>query len=155
VINEFHYKSQNEIKKDKIREVRIIRSDLNNNSSFTFDDVIKVNIIANHTSKNKDIHVGLAVLDKWHQKIFTDTYKLSNEQLNSLSSEYIVNIPSRTLLAGIYYFDVALFIPRSINFDYVSDACVIEIEDLNSELSIYNGGDIGNVMVKCKWEVIP
>ena len=54
---------------------------------------------------------------------------------------------ARVLLAGVYYIDIAFFRSKLTNFDYVSDACSFEIEDINSELSIYRGAEIGNVFV--------
>jgi lipopolysaccharide transport system ATP-binding protein len=139
---------------DQVSRVVIIREAQLENESFSFDDAVKVKILVRHHSKAAGTHVGLAVLDKWHQKIFTDTFKLTDSQLNEDQSEIVVTIPSRTLLAGIYYVDIALFVPRLNNFDYVSDACTFEIEDLQSELALYSGVEIGNVMVRCKWEYL-
>ena len=149
-VNGSHY-INGKNKTDKIREVKIIRDNKKDNESFYFDDSITLKIIVDHASKASGTHIGMAVLDKWHQKIFTDTIKLSADQISTTETSFIVKIPSRVLLTGMYFIDVALFVPQLSTFDYVSDACTFEIEDINSELAIYSGNDIGNVLVKCKW----
>lgn len=153
MVNGSHYLNEKK-QADKIQEIKIIRDNKKDSEAFSFDESISLKIIADHSSKAAGTHIGMAILDKWHQKIFTDTIKLTEQQLTGTTSEFIVTIPSRILLAGVYYVDVALFVPRLNNFDYVSDACTFEIEDLHSELSLYSGADIGNVMVKCQWEII-
>lgn len=152
IVNGFHYINSDNRKTDLIKEVKIIRNNKKDGEGFSFDEVVTVQINVTHTSKASGTHLGMAVLDKWHQKIFTDTIKLEQQQLEKGESSYMVTLPARTLLSGVYYIDVALFVPRLSNFDYVSDACTFEIEDVHSELSIYSGADIGNVMVKCKWQ---
>lgn len=153
IVNGGHYLNEKN-KADKIREVRILRENKKDSESFSFDDSIRLKIVVDHASKAAGTHIGMAILDKWHQKVFTDTMKIEEQQLSASETVFIVKIPSRLLLAGMYYIDVALFVPRLNNFDYVSDACTFEIEDLHSELALYSGAEIGNVMVKCEWEMI-
>ncbi|MBS1917790.1 MAG: ABC transporter ATP-binding protein [Bacteroidetes bacterium] len=152
VANSAHYINSGEFITDKIKEVKVIKDEKIATNPFSFDNEICLNLIIEHPSKVMGTHVGVAVLDKWHQKIFTDTYKLSEQQLANAITNLKVIIPARTLLSGDYYIDVALFVPGMANFDYVQDACSFEVEDLNSELSIYNGAEIGNVWIKYKWQ---
>ena len=115
-------------------------------SPFTFDDEIGIEITVTHGSKVPGTYVGMAILDKWHQKFLQIPADLLAKQLLDSSNKLMAKIPARVLLAGVYYIDMALFVPRLTNFDYVSDACSFEIEDINSELSVYNGAEIGNVL---------
>jgi lipopolysaccharide transport system ATP-binding protein len=138
---------------DKILEVKLAK-EKEVASSFSFDETIPIIIKADHTANILGTYLGVAVLDKWHQKIFTDTIRINEIQANKNQSQFLVQIPSRTLLSGNYYIDVALFVPHMNTFDYVSDACSFEVEDLGSEFSIYNGHDIGNVSIQCKWKEI-
>lgn len=154
VVNGDHYINQKTTKTDKINEVCIVRKEGAESKAFSFDDEIELRMHINHASKISGTHIGLAILDKWHQKIFTDTLRLNDEQLENGNSEINIKIPRQLLLTGVYYVDVALFVPRMNNFDYVSDACTFEVEDFASELSIYSGAEIGNVMVKCKWQIV-
>ena len=154
VVKGEHFINQTAFKTDKINEVRIVRRKDEESKTFSFDNEIELEIQLNHDSRVSGTHIGLAVLDKWHQKIFTDTLRISEEQILKVNSKISIKIPSHLLLAGIYYLDVALFVPRMNNFDYVSDACSFEIEDIESELSIYSGAEIGNIMVKCQWNIL-
>jgi hypothetical protein len=152
IANGLHYVNANKAKADRISEVKIFRKDKGDNESFSFDETINIKISIEHGSRVASTHVGMAILDKWHQKIFTDTIKLTEQQLTLTTTNLIVEVPNRTLLSGVYYVDIALFVPKLTNFDYVTDACTFEIEDIKSELALYNGSDIGNVMIKCKWQ---
>ncbi|MFM2359571.1 MAG: hypothetical protein RLY16_1564, partial [Bacteroidota bacterium] len=153
VSNQLHYISKSNHLQDGILSVQVLLNGDSNTKAFSFDDAMEVEIKVAHASKIAMTYVGMAVLDKWHQKIFTDTCQLTAEQLKNDHTTLKVTIPSRLLLAGIYYLDVALFVPRLNTFDYVTDACSFEIEDLYSELSVYNGAEIGNIMVKCQWQI--
>ena len=152
VSNAGHYIRQSALMEDCIREVKLVRGHDKEAQRIGFDDPITFHIQVNHQAKVAGTHIGFAVLDKWHQKIFTDTYRIPDDQLGKLETVCTVTIPARILLTGMYHIDVALFVPRLNNFDYVSDACTFEIEDLQSELSLFNGAEIGNVFVKCMWQ---
>jgi len=152
VVNGYHYVNQQPGNADKIKEVKMVRDVKKDSESFLFNEPVRIQINAQLPSSVEGTHIGVAVLDKWHQKIFTDTYRITAQQLTTGKVFVEMQIPAATLLAGVYYMDVALFVPRMNNFDYVADACTFEIEDLNSELSLFSGADIGNVMVKCNWK---
>ncbi len=153
VINSLEYIANQNQSKNHISQVKILLDNENKFKAFSFDNTIQVEIKIHHPYQVSKTNVGIAVLDKWHQKIFTDTMELSFKQSNEQFTTLKVTIPARVLLAGIYYLDVALFVPRLNNFDYVTDACSFEIQDLYSEFSIFNGTEIGNVMVKCNWQI--
>ncbi len=154
VIHGDQYINKSEFKTDKINEVQILKKLDTEYKSFSFEDEIIIRMRINHASKVLGTHIGFAILDKWHQKIFTDTLQLGIEQLKKVDSEINIKLPSCFLLAGVYFVDVSLFVPHMNNFDYVNDACTFEIEDIHSKLSMYGGSEIGNVMVKCQWDVI-
>jgi lipopolysaccharide transport system ATP-binding protein len=147
-----HYKNTNDLKKDKVEEVIILKEGKKNANAFYFEDQITLSISVSLQAKIAGTHIGFAILDKWHQKIFTDTYVISEASLAQEFCTVEVSLPSKLLLAGVYFVDVALFVPKLNNFDYVSDACTFEIEDIHSHLSIFNGAEIGNIMMKCNWK---
>ncbi|HMO34366.1 MAG TPA: ABC transporter ATP-binding protein [Lacibacter sp.] len=150
--NVYHYIKSEPEQKDKILEVKILHDNNEEVRAFGFDAPVPVEIKVDHSSFVPGTYVGLAVLNKWQQKVFTDTCRIEQSEDSNGIMKYHVQIPSHTLLTGIYYLDVALFVPRMNVFDYVAEACSFEIEDYQSELSIYSGMDVGNVYVACKWE---
>jgi lipopolysaccharide transport system ATP-binding protein len=154
VSNSGHYVRQSSNQDDCIMEVKLLPKLGEQAQRLGFEDPISFQLRLRHQAKVAGTHVGFAVLDKWHQKIFTDTYRIPDEQLSQQETNLIVTVPAHFLLTGMYHIDVALFVPRVNNFDYVSDACTFEIEDLHSELSLFNGADIGNVFVKCAWQMV-
>lgn len=94
----------------------------------------------------RGIELGIAMLDKNKTKIFTNHYKIKN---NNLTREIIYEIPSEVICAGIYSFDVAVFIPNATIYDYVHDICDISVFDTGSEM--FRHDNYGSVFVKCKW----
>ncbi|MBU6157426.1 MAG: ABC transporter ATP-binding protein [Bacteroidetes bacterium] len=152
VVSGCHYVNQQPGNADKIKEVKMVRDAKKDSESFLFNEPLRIQINAQLPSSVEGTHIGVAVLDKWHHKIFTNTYRITAQQLTTGKVFVEMQIPAATLLDGVYFMDVALFVPRMNNFDYVADACTFEIEDLNSELSLFSGADIGNVMVKCNWK---
>jgi lipopolysaccharide transport system ATP-binding protein len=150
--NVCHYKRNESDLKDKILEVKILNKANGFGNVFGFDEPVSLEIKLDHSSFISGTFVGVSILNKWQQKIFTDTCPIENSQEKKGIKKYYVQIPSQTLLTGNYFIDVALFVPRMNIFDYVSEACSFEIEDYKSELSIYSGVDVGNVFISCKWE---
>jgi lipopolysaccharide transport system ATP-binding protein len=154
ISNNFHYIKSTDQQSDHISEVKILPRISDEITPFQFTDSICFWIHVQIPSSVEGTHIGVAILDKWHQKIFTDTYRINNTQLATKKAYVSMEIPAKTLIAGLYYVDVALFVPRMNNFDYISDVCSFEIEDFNSEFSLFSGTDIGNVVIKCKWQSI-
>jgi lipopolysaccharide transport system ATP-binding protein len=93
------------------------------------------------------IKVGIALLDKNKNKIFTSHYNLN---VNSGRSFKLTStIPKDTICPGNYSFDVALFLPNGIVFDYVADICSITVIETGS--AMFYDNDFGSVFINCKW----
>lgn len=86
-------------------------------------------------------------------KIFTDTFVIPEYNLNKLESKIEVIIPSKILLTGLYFVDAAIFLQNQQPFEYLTEVCSFEIEDLESELSTYSNSNIGSFYLKCDWNV--
>ena len=151
LMNGHKYRSEKNSSSNHIFQVEIMRDHKKDGESFYFAESIGINISIKIFDKVQGLRVGIAVLDKWHQKIFTDTHQIiSIETVNDLLKIQVF-IPSNILLSGIYHLDAALFVPLMNSYDYISDACTFQIEDIKSDLAIFNGAEVGNVLVKCIW----
>jgi lipopolysaccharide transport system ATP-binding protein len=151
LMNGHKYRSEKNSSSNHIFQVEIMRDHKKDGESFYFTESIGINISIKIFDKVQGLRVGIAVLDKWHQKIFTDTHQIiSIETVNDLLKIQVF-IPSNILLSGIYHLDAALFVPLMNSYDYISDACTFQIEDIESDLAIFNGAEVGNVLVKCIW----
>ncbi len=151
LVNGHHYINNNDKQSNHIVEVEMIRDHKQVSESFSFIESIGIKIKIKICEQVQGLCIGVAVLDKWHQKIFTDIFQITSAESNDGIKIVQVSLPSKILLSGIYHLDVALFVPLMNNFDYISDACTFEIEDIESNLAIFNGVDVGNIMVRCNW----
>ncbi|MBC5773505.1 ATP-binding cassette domain-containing protein [Pontibacter sp. KCTC 32443] len=138
---------------NKIEFAHSDSSDTSNIYSFNEDVLIKIEVLSRVLFID-GTHIGLAILDKWQKKVFSSTYELKQSFFKNSISSIAVTIPKRTLLAGNYKIDVALFIPNGHNFDYVNEGCSFDIIDFESDLSKYSSNDLGSVYVECDWKVI-
>jgi lipopolysaccharide transport system ATP-binding protein len=122
-------------------------------SAFDFNNTIDLFISIKHESKIRGTTIGVAIKDRWQQKIFTDTYVIPENTICESESCIKVTIPSKTLLSGLYYVDAAIFIPNQQPFEYLTEVCSFEIEDLESDVSGYANNNIGSVYIKYNWHV--
>jgi lipopolysaccharide transport system ATP-binding protein len=144
-VNEINYST------DKIIEARLLSDSGSECYSFSFNQNVVLQIFIFIKNAVVGTHLGFTILNNHHQKVFSDVYKLKENQFNQDELGIEIKIPSKVLLSGFYHVDVALFASNIGNYDYVSEACTFEIIDFHSDLSVFNGSDIGNVMVECKW----
>lgn len=137
-----------------------IKNDLNYISSV---EILNKNIETNQFGINDKIHisikgfcdnvesckVGIAVLDRNKNKIFTSHYHLlkKSEEKNILI--LTCDIPEKTICPGLYSFDVAIFNTRGFVYDYVSDICQISVLETGSDM--YFDKNFGSVFVNCIW----
>lgn len=125
-------------------------SDINKNpkQSFLYSEEIVLNLAVN--IDNPNLYIGVALKDDNNYKIFTTTKKAdtSGKNLNVK-----ITIPSNILLQGKYMFDVAIFFPNSTTFQYLSNICVFDVNDFESNMSIYGSADVGIINIDCVWEI--
>ena len=95
----------------------------------------------------QDFKVGIALLDQYKNKIFTNHYDVKNNRKEKTELTY--QIPENTICPGRFTFDVALFIPNVILYDYVEDVCNINIIDSGSNM--FQHDNYGSVFVNCNW----
>lgn len=147
-INETY--SNNNALPNQIQSVSILNKD--KQSQFDFLEDIPVEIKIKAPKGNENFYIGVAVNDSLKRKIFTSQHfiKVSNVSNDEFISKTLL-IPNSFLLNGSYSVDVASFIPNLMTHDYVKDICSFKVVDLDSELSIYNGADIGVVNQMGKW----
>jgi lipopolysaccharide transport system ATP-binding protein len=89
--------------------------------------------------------IGVAILDKFKNKVFTTFYKLKSKD------KYCIKfiIPKKTLCPGFYSIDVATFVSIQDIIFYVNDICPFQIIDTGSDN--YLDSNYGNVYVNCLW----
>ncbi|WP_433833683.1 ABC transporter ATP-binding protein [Flavobacterium anhuiense] len=138
LVLEKFYLNKREPKENSIKSVRILGA----NEYLHHSEIIKIEILLNNHIQN--INVGIAVLNSDKVKIFTTIYLMSSK-----SDIVFCEIPAKTLLKGMFSLDVAVFEDSRV-FEYVTDICNFQIEDLDNDYKIYNGS-IGDIKIDCKW----
>ncbi|WP_269683905.1 ABC transporter ATP-binding protein [Flavobacterium lacustre] len=131
-----------------ISGVKILNKGIETNQ-FGINDKIQISIkgILGNIEPSK---VGLALLDRNKNKIFTTHYDLSNKNKEKNIFNMICDIPEKTICPGLYSFDIALFNIGGMVFDYVSDICQISVLETGSDMHFDK--NFGSVFVNCKWD---
>ncbi|WP_281228093.1 ABC transporter ATP-binding protein [Flavobacterium aquiphilum] len=145
--NSENYKCHKEVQ-NYISDVEILNKGVKINQFGINDEIqICIEVIYENILSTK---VGVALLDRNKNKVFTTHFDLSNISNARKKMYFTCNIPSKTICPGLYSFDVALFNTTGILYDYVSDICQITVLETGSDM--YFDNNYGNVFVNCKWD---
>jgi lipopolysaccharide transport system ATP-binding protein len=117
-------------------------------STFKISEDILVNIITENPVGGINISVGIALRDKWGNKIFTTVKHFTDY---STRNHHKIIIPKNLLLSGNFSIDAALFIPNGNVYDYAREVINFHVNDYESEMASYNNSDIGIINIQCKW----
>lgn len=113
-----------------------------------YDEGFKIQMRFVCKDDNKLTKVGIALVDKFKRKVFTSHFDFQKGADDMV--EAICEVPGGIIMPGIYTLDAAIFIPNIMAYEYLNDACTINIVDNGSELT-YDQGDIGCVFINCNW----
>ncbi len=136
-----------------ITEVSTLAENNEERYEYTFTNQIKLKIKGEIKKQIPDAKIGIALLDKYGNRIFTDYYSLSSYQLSEGDSkkfEVVATLPEKIFAPNQYSFLVALVIDGRV-FDLVEECCKIRITDNGTELSIHEGFDYGHILINCLW----
>ncbi len=108
--------------------------------------VIKATLGASVQINN--ISCGFLIKDNWGQKIGTAYHDF---QISKDNMEIEVNIDIKQFLPGTYQIDSALFIPKSINYEYLENSVTINLtNDMNN---LYESQNIGAINLDANWRI--
>lgn len=134
----------------KVAEIGLTDEKKDPTSKFRHDEPVVVHIDVEAQEANlADVTLGVAVLDKMKNKVFTTMHKphLNGSQKSQLSC----SIPANFLTPGMYSLDVALFSGAGNVYEYLSDKTTFDIFDNGSEFAAFDGNNYGNVFANCQW----
>jgi lipopolysaccharide transport system ATP-binding protein len=117
---------------------------------FGHKNYFKLKIKISLAKKYNHLRVGFAVLDQDKSRIFTNEKEIDG----NTHSEYEITIPGNFLVPGYYSIICALHIPNVAIIDSYEDILPFEIIDQGHSLSIYEGSDIGKVLIDCNWNLL-
>lgn len=117
-------------------------------SEFFYTDPVQINFELFFRNVVDRVKIGVALLNKNKQKVFTHHVWVENIKQGSVKINCI--IPDNILAPGNYSVDAALFNPGVIDYEYIKDICPFNIVDNGSEF--YWDSNFGDVIIKCKWK---
>ena len=117
-------------------------------TSFKASEDIVINILTENPIIETNLSIGVAIRDKWGNKIFTTVKHFSNYPHEN---HHRMTIPKNLLLEGNFSFDVAIFVPNGNVYDYVRELITFYVNDYESEMASFNNSDIGFLNIKCTW----
>ena len=119
-------------------------------NKFKHDEPVVMHVdIETEETKLHDVTVGIAVLDKLKNKVFTTIHK--PDFSNTLKPSLKCSIPANFLTPGMYSLDVALFSGAGNVYEYLGDKMAFDIFDNGSEFAAFEGNNYGNVFANCSW----
>ena len=119
-------------------------------NKFKHDEPVVMHVdIETEETKLHDVTVGIAVLDKLKNKVFTTIHK--PDFSNTLKPSLKCSIPANFLTPGMYSLDVAIFSGAGNVYEYLGDKMPFDIFDNGSEFAAFEGNNYGNVFASCSW----
>ncbi len=137
-----------------IKEVVTVGDSDEEKSDFAFTDEIRIKVKGEIKSFIENAKIGLALLDKFGNRVFTDEFDFTYQEPDDNGSkkfEIIATLPSNFFAPNHYSFLVALLIDGRL-FDLAEDCCKIRITDNGTKFSMHEGFNYGHIFVNCKWE---
>jgi len=134
----------------QISGVKVLNKD--GDPLFSHSEKVPVEVKINAPHKLSGLRLGVALNDKWKRKVFTTQYIVQETDFSAGGVvKKVLLIPCNLLLSGSYSIDVASFIPNSMTYTYLRDICPFKMQDFESDLSIYEGADVGVLNIDCEW----
>ena len=119
-------------------------------NKFRHDEPVVMHVdIETEETKLHDVTVGIAVLDKLKNKVFTTIHK--PDFSNTLKPSLKCSIPANFLTPGMYSLDVAIFSGAGNVYEYLGDKMPFDIFDNGSAFAAFEGNNYGNVFANCSW----
>ncbi len=134
----------------KVAKIDLADEKLDATSKFKHDEPVVIHVeVESQETKLADVTLGIAVLDKMKNKIFTTLHK---PDLNSKTQTKLAcAIPANFLTPGMYSLDVALFSGAGNVYEYLSDKTPFDVFDNGSAFAAFDGSNYGNVFADCSW----
>lgn len=119
-----------------------------NKSEYSLDEAVILHIKLAVKKYNPAIELGVALLDKWGNRVFTIHENLYPKLLTREKDKasFSIKIPARFLAPGIYRWIAVIHIPHQQAFHVLNDICSFSIIDTGTNFSDYGGAFMGVVL---------
>lgn len=121
-----------------------------NDYSFTESIILSFSFKINQYATN--LQIGISLQDKHKNAVTTIVESIDKFKTNTLGYyKGKVEFPSSIIAPNSYTFLCVLSTKELEIHDYIDNACSVKIHDNGTELSLYEGLDYGNVILKTLW----
>ena len=119
-------------------------------SEFGTHETVKMRVELASIEYRPSVELAFALIDKRGTRVFTIHEKLYPNILSETKKEasFIIEMPPAFLAPGFYSWIAVIHIPHQHAFDKAEDVCRFSITDTGTNLSDYEGSDIGVVLPK-------
>ena len=122
-------------------------------SDYSFDESIILNFEFVIRQSPPNLQIGIGLNDKFQNRVFTiikpiDFFKpLGNNKYSAR-----VKLPVKIIAPNFYSFAFAIWTKEGNIFDFIDNVCPVKVYDSGTHLAMYEGLDIGCVIVHADWE---
>ncbi len=138
---------------------KIVTIDNHNNevTEFKHTDsvVLKLIIEVLDETDTTDVKIGISMLDRFSNKIFTVMNFLDKSESKLVSNKKLyhthVRFPSALISPERYSFITGIFKNDGQTFDWIEEVCPFDIIDTGTEFSIFEGNHYGYFHIEAEW----
>jgi lipopolysaccharide transport system ATP-binding protein len=150
----YEYKGAN--KKLYIKSAYPSTSEFEPTNFFYFNQpiILVVNIINENKTINEHTILGISLMNKNKNRIFTIEKYIYNLFENSIFVTLMAEIPRNIIAPGTYSFLIAIHNPNVTLYDEVYDCCRFRILDTGTDYLKYNTGNEGCIYIEPHWKIL-
>ncbi len=141
-------------KSNYFNKISVLNTDNVVTSDFSFDEQIKFSFDFTLKEIIPNLHVGIAMLNKFQNRVFTILKPITYFEAYSYQKyRGAVVLPSSLIAPNSYSFVFQIWANGAdvSNCDNLENICPIKIHDNGTEYAVYEGYDYGNVILHPKW----
>lgn len=146
----YSYLNENNEKSQWISQVITINNNGESTDQFAVNE--NVNIICKLQSLFEDDNILLSVTlqDKYGYYISTSVFRTKDLPGNKYEKKFIIRLPINIIAPNTYYLRLAIFKMGGVVYDLIENICPFKINDVGSEMAIFEGINYGNTILDLK-----
>lgn len=135
-----------------IKKFALLNNEGKKSLNFGTNEHIKIKVDFGFSNKKNNIEIAIALFDYNENRIFTIHEPLFRNKtlLDKNQGSIVFELPSNYLTPGSYHFVATIHIPHVESFHLIEKVCVFSILETGSNLSDYEGINIGVVFPQYK-----
>ncbi len=128
--------------------------DLGKSDSFGFDEHLHLRLDIKNTSKQRNLKVGVSLIDKFGNLIFTLVENIEpymGQSKNDIT-KLKIKLPANLIAPNNYSFRYALFVQHGKVYEVLENETPVSIIETGSSMSAFEGINYGSIIINSEWE---